>query len=80
MGRSWPAFPKAFACPEDIAIAGFGDLSLSEMLPVPLTTVKVDAVGIGRRTGALIIDRLDDKMEEEPLVDVGFELMVRDSA
>ncbi len=82
-----PAHGAIMAClsegirvPEDIAIAGFGDLSLSEMLPVPLTTVKVDAVGIGRRTGALIIDRLDDKMEEEPLVDVGFELMVRDSA
>lgn len=82
-----PAHGAIMAClaegirvPEDIAIAGFGDLSLSEMLPVPLTTVKVDAVGIGRRTGALIIDRLDDKMEEEPLVDVGFEVMVRDSA
>jgi LacI family gluconate utilization system Gnt-I transcriptional repressor len=82
-----PAHGAIMAClsegirvPQDIAIAGFGDLSLSEMLPVPLTTVKVDAVGIGRRTGALIIDRLDGKMEEEPLVDVGFELMVRDSA
>ena len=66
--------------PEDIAIAGFGDLSISEMLPVPLTTVHIDAVGIGRRTGALIIDQLDGKMEEEPSVDVGFELIARASA
>jgi len=45
---------NAVRVPEDIAIAGFGDLSHSALLPVPMTTVQIRGRAIGERTAEII--------------------------
>jgi LacI family gluconate utilization system Gnt-I transcriptional repressor len=66
--------------PGDIALAGYGDLEISPNLPVPLTTVHVRSDAIGRITGELIVRRLRGEKIDEPVVDVGFETVMRASA
>ena len=66
--------------PGDIALAGFGDLDISANLPVPLTTVHVRSDEIGRITGELILRRLRGEEIDEPVVDVGYETVMRASA
>ena len=82
-----PAHGAVMAClangitiPDTVAIAGFGDLSLSSLLPVPLTTVRVKSHEIGERAAHLVIDRLRGAELESRIVDVGYEIVVRRSA
>ena len=81
-----PAHGAVMACinqgigiPDDVAIAGFGDLELSELLPVPLTTLRIKARDIGEATGHLLVRRLQGEDSTERSVDIGYELMIRAS-
>lgn len=87
-----PAHGAMMACmahgisvPGDVALAGFGDLSLSEHLPVPLTTVRLRAHEIGSRAARMVLADLAGKLDgsassEARRYDVGFEIIERDSA
>lgn len=82
-----PAHGAVMAClsqgisiPEKVAIAGFGDLSLSSLLPVPLTTIKIRSHEIGERAAQLVVQRLRGTGQESSVIDVGYELAVRQSA
>ncbi|WP_060857201.1 LacI family DNA-binding transcriptional regulator [Caballeronia sordidicola] len=61
------AFGAVMAChrlglsvPGDIAIAGFGDFEVSRHCYPTITTVSVDAYGIGRATGESLLAALDE--------------------
>jgi len=66
--------------PKRIAIAGFNDAGMGAHLVPALTTVRVPRDEIGRRAASMILDRLDGHAISEPIVDVGFEIVVRESA
>jgi LacI family gluconate utilization system Gnt-I transcriptional repressor len=66
--------------PARIAIAGFNDAGLGAHLVPALTTVRVPREAIGRRAAQMILDRLEGDAVADPIVDVGFEIMVRESA
>ena len=68
------------AVPGRIAIAGFNDAGLGAHLVPALTTVRVPREAIGRRAAQMILDRLEDHPIPERIVDVGFEIMARESA
>ena len=42
-----------------LALVGFDDLELADLLGRPLTAVAYDGEGLGRRAGALVMRRLD---------------------
>ncbi|MBV6634303.1 MAG: LacI family DNA-binding transcriptional regulator [Mameliella sp.] len=65
--------------PEDVAIAGFGDLSLSALLPVPMTTVQIRGRAIGERSASLVMDRLEGVEETVAIHDIGYHLQIRES-
>lgn len=65
--------------PDDIAIAGFGDLSLSALLPVPMTTVQIKGRAIGEQSAQLVMDRLEGKADKPSTHDVGYHLQIRAS-
>lgn len=67
--------------PRDVGIAGFGDFEFSSQLVPSITTVKVDAVGIGARAGQLIVEMLDRSADGagDAAIDLGFEVIERES-
>ncbi|MDP6967751.1 MAG: substrate-binding domain-containing protein, partial [Gammaproteobacteria bacterium] len=50
--------------PTQLAIGGFSGLQIGQLMPVPLTTVKIDRFEIGRRSAGIIVDRLNGKQPQ----------------
>lgn len=71
---------QRIAVPRQIAIAGFDDLDIAGQFVPALTTLRIQRYEIGRLAGTMITDRLAGRSVGEPVVDIGFELIVRDSA
>jgi LacI family transcriptional regulator len=51
---------RGLRIPDDVALAGFDDISLAEQLYPPLTTVKMPAQELGRRAAEFLFERLED--------------------
>jgi len=79
-GAMLECLARGIAVPGDVAIVGFGDLTLSSLLPTPLTTIRVRSFEIGSQAAQLVVDRLNGTATGGRMVDVGFELVVRQSA
>jgi len=74
---------RGIRVPDDLAIAGFGDFEIGTQIIPSLTTVHVDCIGIGERTGQLLLTLLsrsrDHLADEHQIIDLGFELIERQS-
>jgi LacI family gluconate utilization system Gnt-I transcriptional repressor len=70
---------RGLRVPQDIAICGFGDADFAAHLRPSLTTVHVDGAAIGRRAAQLIIDRCNGQAIAQPVVDLGFRIVERQS-
>jgi LacI family gluconate utilization system Gnt-I transcriptional repressor len=66
--------------PKDLAIVGFGDLAIAPDTNPPLTTARIDGKRMGTTAAQLIIDRVSGKLVPEKIQDIGFEIVVRESA
>ncbi|OUE44857.1 GntR family transcriptional regulator [Billgrantia desiderata SP1] len=65
--------------PKDIAIGGYLGLSLGEHLSPRLTTVSVPLFKMGVEAAKLLLAKLDGQPLPTAQVDIGYELMVRES-
>ncbi len=70
---------RGVAVPAGLAIAGFGDFEVAREAHPALTTIRVPGREMGRRAGAMILDRLAGRPVASR-VDLGFEVVLRDSA
>ena len=70
---------RGWKVPDRIALAGFNDAGLGAWLVPALTTVRVPRDEIGRRAARMILDRLEGRPVLEPVVDLGYEIVVRGS-
>ena len=70
---------RGIAVPGRLAIAGFGDFEVARECHPALTTVRIPGREMGRRAATLILDRLAGR-PAPPRVDLGFEVVLRDSA
>ncbi|MFY3386539.1 LacI family DNA-binding transcriptional regulator [Paracidovorax sp. MALMAid1276] len=68
------------AVPEQLAVMGFGDLDFARTVSPSLSTVRIDGTRMGQTAARLIADRADGKTVAEPVVDIGFSIIERDSA
>lgn len=70
---------QGWRVPKDIAIAGLDDSVIASQLTPALTTVKLPRYEIGRKVGQQLLARLSGKSPESRRIDLGFEIVLRDS-
>jgi LacI family gluconate utilization system Gnt-I transcriptional repressor len=70
---------RGLRIPQDLAVCGFGGADFAAHLQPSLTTVQIDGAAIGRLAAQLIIDRCQGRPIAQPIVDVGFRIIERQS-
>jgi LacI family transcriptional regulator len=66
--------------PAELSVLGHDDLPTSELLDPPLSTLRADRVGLGRRAARILVDALEDGRVAGPEAElVRVELVVRGS-
>lgn len=71
---------RGIEVPGELAIVGFGDFEIAGDDALQLTTVRVPKYEIGQTSACLLIDALDGRPIERPVIDLGFEIVRRASA
>ena len=80
MGVLTEAKARGMAVPQQLSIVGFGDVPyVADMVPA-LTTVHINGGEIGRQAAEFLIARAEGRAVAQPIVDVGFSIIERDSA
>ena len=80
LGVMTEAQAQGIAVPRQLAVVGLGDLGFSRDLYPALTTVRIDGTAIGSTAAHFIIERAEGRQIAEPVCDVGFSIIERDSA
>jgi LacI family gluconate utilization system Gnt-I transcriptional repressor len=65
--------------PQQLAIAGFNDLTGSDLVGPGLTTIRTPRAAIGEAAAQMLLSLMREEDVATPSVDVGYELMVRGS-
>lgn len=66
--------------PQDLALMGFGDYEMARELVPALTTIAVPTARIGQEGARMILQRLRGEKTGPKKLDLGFELIARESA
>lgn len=81
MGAMMAIREAGLRVPDDIAVAGFDDITVARLLNPPLTTVAQFPEHLGRRAAEMLFERLDGSVTGEGRrVEMPYELMIRESA
>ena len=80
LGVLTEARSRRIAIPKQMAVMGFGDLDFAADLLPSLTTVRIDGTAIGRQAAQFIVDRAEGRAVKQRIVDIGFEIVERQSA
>ena len=78
-GAMLEARKRGIRVPEDLAIAGFGDLDFAAHLQPPLTSIRVPGYEIGRVAGRLLLARLRSNEIIDQTTIVPVQLVERES-
>ena len=70
---------RGWAVPGRVAIASFDDLDLLRHAVPTVTTLRIPRAEIGRRSAELLVNRLHGAPTERIRIDVGFEIVQRES-
>jgi LacI family gluconate utilization system Gnt-I transcriptional repressor len=71
---------KGIEVPGRLRVLGYGDLVFAKDTDPPLTTLRIDGTRIGKLAADMLIERIEGREVEQPIVDVGFQLITRCSA
>ncbi|MBV7543070.1 LacI family DNA-binding transcriptional regulator [Acidovorax sp. sic0104] len=71
---------RGIAVPGRLAVVGFGDIDFAQTVSPSLTTVRIDGTRMGQTAAQLIADRANGKAVTNPVVDIGFSIVERESA
>jgi LacI family gluconate utilization system Gnt-I transcriptional repressor len=73
---------RGWKVPQRLAVVGFSDLPVAQVVTPTLTTVRIEATALGRRAGRMLLDRIDGVKQcaRDKVIDLGFQLVARDSA
>ena len=70
---------RGLRVPQDLAVCGFGNAEFSPHLLPSLSTVLIDGPEIGRLAAQMVLARCRGEAVAEPVVDVGFRIVERES-
>ena len=73
------ALDRGIAVPDQVAIAGYGDLEFTQHVRPSLTSLQVSSYQMGREAGRMLIKRLNGEPIAEPIVLQPISLEARDS-
>ncbi|ATJ83024.1 LacI family DNA-binding transcriptional regulator [Halomonas beimenensis] len=79
LGAISQAQAQGIRIPEDIALVGFGDMDFSNCCLPAISTVRPPREEIGDRIAASLLERFQGH-RVEPVIDLGFELLERESS
>jgi LacI family gluconate utilization system Gnt-I transcriptional repressor len=80
LGALTEARAQKINVPNQMAVMGFGDVPfVADMLPA-LTTVRINGGKIGQLAAQYLMDRAEGREVSEPIVNVGFSIIERDTA
>lgn len=79
-GALLAALRRGLEVPGRVAIAGFNDLTGSDQMVPPLTTVRTPRAQIGIAAARMLLSLMRGEEPAERCVDLGYELMLRGSA
>lgn len=78
-GALLAALRLGIAVPQRVAVAGFNDLTGSDQMLPPLTTVRTPRAEIGTAAATMLLALMRGEDVAAPCVDLGYELLVRGS-
>ena len=78
-GALLAALRLGLAVPGRVAVAGFNDLTGSDQMLPPLTTVRTPRAEIGTAAARMLLSLMNGNAVAAPCVDLGYELVVRAS-
>ena len=78
-GALLAALRLGIAVPQRVAVAGFNDLTGSDQMLPPLTTVRTPRAEIGTAAATMLLSLMRSEAVESPCVDLGYEMLVRGS-
>jgi LacI family gluconate utilization system Gnt-I transcriptional repressor len=79
LGALFECHRQGRAVPSDIGIAGFNDLEMMQVAYPSVTSLRTHRYEIGRRSIAMALAAITGHRPAESVVDLGFELIVRES-
>ena len=79
-GALLEALRQGIKVPEQIAIVGFNDLTGSDQMVPPLTTIRTPRKAIGAQSAQLLLQMIRNEPIEQTQINLGYELAVRGSA
>ena len=79
-GALMAALRHGIAVPQRVAVAGFNDLTGSDQMLPTLTTVRTPRAEIGRTAARLLLALMRGETDGPRLIDLGFELVQRESS
>ena len=71
---------RQISVPEDMAIVGFNDLEFMAAAVPSLSSVRTNRYEMGRNAVTMVTAAIEGNRPPEPVVDLGFELMIRQSS
>ena len=71
---------RRISVPRDLAIVGFNDLEFMASAVPALTSVRTNRYEMGRHAVTMVIDAIEGRRPEVPVLDLGFQLIVRESS
>ncbi|MEX0329793.1 MAG: LacI family DNA-binding transcriptional regulator [Puniceicoccaceae bacterium] len=70
---------RSIQVPGTIGLMGLGDQDYAAHMHPALTTIRFDRVAMGRHAAESLLKRIDGLPVENPVMDIGFEIVERDS-
>ena len=80
LGALIEARSRGLAVPGQLKVLGYGDQNFARHTDPPLSTMRIDGTQIGKLAARMLVDRIEGRAVAQTSVDVGFELVERDSA